>query len=103
MDVLHADVFTERRQRPAHTDGGQGDGHFVEIAQMLADALVRPQQIGLEQEQWHGLAERVQQAQHAQVAHFELDIPQVDGQEQFEIPVGKPRLLQSLNDGESRQ
>lgn len=87
MDVLHSYVFAERGQGPAHTDGGQRDGHFVQVAQVFQNTFVRPQQVGLYQQQRHGLAERVQQAQHAQVAHFELDVPQVDGHEQFEVSV----------------
>lgn len=86
MNVLHAHVFAERGEGPAHADGGQRDGHFVEVTQVFQDALVRPQQIGLEQQQRHGLAERVQQAQHAQVAHLVLDVPQVDGQKELEVP-----------------
>lgn len=86
MDILHAHVFAKRSQSPAHADGGQSDGHLVQVTQMFPDAFVRPQQVGLQQQQRHRLAERVQQTQHAQVAHLELDVPEVDGQEQFEVP-----------------
>jgi len=64
VDVLHTHILAKRRQSPAHADSGQRDGDLVEVTQVFAVAAVRPQQVGLQQEQRHRLTERVQQAQH---------------------------------------
>ena len=79
MDIVLADVFGEGGEGPAHVEEGERHGDDVDLLDgVSADAG----DVGLDEEERHGLREAVDHAQDAQVPHLLLDVVQLDGGEE---------------------
>ena len=66
-----ADVFGEGGEGPAHVEEGERHGDDVDLLDgVSADAG----DVGLDEEERHGLREAVDHAQDAQVPHLLLDV-----------------------------